>query len=438
VASVFKKKRDRGNRMSSWYYAYVDADGVRRTEKGCPDRAATEAMARKAESEAELRRRGVIDAKMDALAAHQARPLSEQVDAWRDALLHEGNTPKHADQTADRVRRLIAVMFGARPDDIDGKTMKRAQQEKARENISRLVARARLSDLATERVQAALATFRDSGRSAQTCNHYRAGIRAFARWAWRTGRLRENPLVGLAGYNAKEDRRHDRRTLSLEELTRLIAVAERGPDFQAMTGKARSLVYRLAASSGLRFSDIASIRPASFDWKAALRIQGQAFDLVPGHGAPQLPLQQRLDQQHEEIKAQQGLNSTHLLEEDGGHLEFRLQLLEPLLDHRLSLVRQQQRLCRKLSVVGDQREDPVTDRCRRQRRVVQRVLQLEPALHLPPIARLVIGSATPLLAEDLLFVLLDLQLNPVHRPVGLQDRLHPLGDLSSPAVAGPW
>ena len=159
-------------------------------------------------------------------------------------------------------------MFGARPDDIDGKTMTRPQQAQARETIGRLVAKARLSDIATERVQAALATFRDSGRSAQTCNHYRACVRAFARWGRRTGRLREYPLDGLSGFNVKEDRRHDRRTLSLDELTRLIEVAERGPDFQAMTGPVRALCYRLAASTGLRYSEIASIRPASFDWKA--------------------------------------------------------------------------------------------------------------------------------------------------------------------------
>ena len=268
MASVFKRARDKGNRLASWYVAYVDADGVRRTVKGCPDKAATEAMARKLESEAELRRRGIIDAKADQYAAHAARPLSEHLDAWRETLLNEGTTPKHADQTADRVRRLIAVMFGARPDDIDGKTMSRARQEEARETIGRLLAKARLADLGTERVQAALATFRDSGRSAQTCNHYRAGIRAFVRWCKRTGRLREYPLEGLTGFNAKEDRRHDRRTLSLDELQRLIAVAERGPDFQAMTGPARSLCYRLAASTGLRHGEIASVRPASFDWKA--------------------------------------------------------------------------------------------------------------------------------------------------------------------------
>ncbi len=269
MASVFKRTRDKGNRLASWYFAYVDADGVRRTEKGCPDKAATEAMARKAESEAELRRRGIIDAKADQYAAHAARPLSEHIDAWRESMIHQDDTPKHADQTAGRVRRLIAVLFGARPNDIDGKRMTRPQQAQAREAVSRLVVKARLSDITPDRVQAALATFRDSGRSAETCNHHRNAVRAFARWCKRTGRLREYPLEGVTGFNAREDRRHDRRTLSLDELTRLIAVAERGLDFQAMTGPARALCYRLAASTGLRYSEIGSIRPASFDWKAA-------------------------------------------------------------------------------------------------------------------------------------------------------------------------
>ena len=110
-----------------WYYRFVDADGIKRTAKGCSDKRATEDLARDAEAEAAKIRAGLVDAKDLARRDHQARPLSEHLDAWRETLLHEGNTPKHADQTADRVRRLIAVMFGARPDDIDGKTMSRVQ-----------------------------------------------------------------------------------------------------------------------------------------------------------------------------------------------------------------------------------------------------------------------------------------------------------------------
>ena len=197
-------------------------------------------MARAAETEAAKIRAGLVDAKDLARRDHLDRPLSEHVTAWREAMLNQGHTPKHAHQSADRLRRLVAVMSGARPDDIDGKTMSRSRQEEARDTIDRLLAKAKLSDISTERVQAAIATFRDSGRSAQTCNHYQACARAFARSAWKTGRLRDYHLVGLTGYNAKEDRRHDHRTLSLDELTRLIQVTGRGPTFQEMTGPARA------------------------------------------------------------------------------------------------------------------------------------------------------------------------------------------------------
>jgi integrase len=119
-----------------------------------------------------------------------------------------------------------------------------------------------------ERVQKALATLRGEGRSLGTCNHYRTAIKAFAKWCHDTHRSKQDALRGVQGFNAKEDRRHDRRTISLEELQHLIAVAERGPAYQAMTGPMRALCYRLAVATGLRYSEIASIKPESFDWKA--------------------------------------------------------------------------------------------------------------------------------------------------------------------------
>ena len=127
-----------------WYYRYVDADGVKRSRKGCTDRRATEELARAADAEAAKIRAGLVDVKDLARRDYQARPLSEHLTAWRDAMLNQGNTPKHSDQSADRVRRLIAVMFGARPDDIDGKTMSRSRQEQARATIDRLVAKAKI------------------------------------------------------------------------------------------------------------------------------------------------------------------------------------------------------------------------------------------------------------------------------------------------------
>jgi integrase len=281
MASIFKAKGDK--RYTILYY---DENRKRRKKTGYTDKAETRRLANELEDQARRRRDGLDDPRAEAFREHGARPLAEHLDTWRDTMRNQGHTAKHADQSAERVRRLLAVIFGAKPDDIDGKTMTRAQQEQARATVDRLIAKTRLADVATERVQAALATFRNSGRSAQTCNHYRACVRAFARWCWKTGRLRDQPLIGLTGYNVKEDRRHDRRTVSLEELQRLIAVAERGPDYQAMTGPMRALCYRLAVATGLRLSEIASIAPASFDWmapnvrvKAAYTKNGQEAEL---------------------------------------------------------------------------------------------------------------------------------------------------------------
>ena len=72
----------------------------------------------------------------------------------------------------------------------------------------------------------------------------------------------------MKGFNAKEDRRHDRRTISLDELQSLIAVAEQGPEVLGVAGPVLALWYRLAVATALRYSEIASIKSKSFDWKA--------------------------------------------------------------------------------------------------------------------------------------------------------------------------
>ena len=259
----YRKKR------GTWFYRYVDGAGRQVERKGHPDLVTTKLMAAKAESEAVKVRSGLIDARDQALATDAARPLADHLDAWESDLLAKGATPKHAGMTSDRARRLVAVMRGGRLSDLDGKTLTRADRLTVRQRVAEMVKAARLSDLTPDRVQAALASIRAEGRSLQTCNHHRAAIRAFTRWAWKSGRLTSDLLIGVAGFNAKEDRRHDWRTLSLDDLRRLIDAAQRGPTYRRMTGPARALCYRLAVASGLRHSEIGSITPEAFDFGTA-------------------------------------------------------------------------------------------------------------------------------------------------------------------------
>jgi integrase len=63
----------------------------------------------------------------------------------------------------------------------------------------------------------------------------------------------------------RTDRRHDRRALTIEELRRLLAAAQTGPERFGIGGAERALVYRLAVESGLRANELRSLTRGSFD-----------------------------------------------------------------------------------------------------------------------------------------------------------------------------
>jgi integrase len=259
VASLRKRGR-------VWYFRFTDSDGVKRERKGCTDKRATEELARAAESEAAKVRAGLIDPRDRATLAQQARPLAVHLADFESDMLAKGDTPKHAKLYADRARRVAGLVMGGRLADIDpGRRAPRAAREHAAAVMAGLLGAGRLGDLTAYRVQEALATLRKAGRSLLTLNHHRASIRGFVLWARKDGRLRDDPLFGLAGFNANEDRRHDRRTISVGELQRLIEAAHARPPYRLMTGPARALCYRLAVATGLRYSETLSLTPASFD-----------------------------------------------------------------------------------------------------------------------------------------------------------------------------
>lgn len=236
MSSVYKKSRDRKRPGASWYITFVNEHGRRQTVKGCPDKAATEAMARKLESEAELRRRGVIDPKADHLANHEARTLVDHLNDFHNFLVGKGTTVKHADLTRNRVARLIDL------------------------------ARARhVSDMVPSRVQASLRTVRDTGVSLRSVHHYTRAAKAFSRWLWRDGRARDDALAHLTSPNPDADRRHERRALTPGEATRLIEAAVHGPVVEGLNGTDRAMLYRLAMGTGFRAGELGSLTPECFD-----------------------------------------------------------------------------------------------------------------------------------------------------------------------------
>jgi len=103
------------------------------------------------------------------------------------------------------------------------------------------------------------------GSSAQTRNHYLKAIKAFTRWLRKDGRAKTDPLEFLSQWDAKTDRRHDRRAMTKPEFARLVFAAMEGPPVKAVAGPDRAMLYSLAAWTGYRRGELASLTPRSFD-----------------------------------------------------------------------------------------------------------------------------------------------------------------------------
>lgn len=237
MASIYKRKRDKGRRHAPYWIQYFDHDGRRRTKKGFTDKGLTEQLAAKLENEALLRSRGMIDAKQEALNERQASPIEEHLAAFERSLVGKANTEKHVGLAMSRIRRIV-----------DGCGFQT------------------LGDLDPDSVEEFLVELREEEDIGfRTHNHYVQAIDGFCRWLVSKRRLASNPLAGLPRLNAEADVRRRRRALTAEEMTKLIESARTsGLDIQGYSPELRARVYTLAYFTGLRRKELASLTPRSF------------------------------------------------------------------------------------------------------------------------------------------------------------------------------
>ena len=223
-----------------------DANGKSRGVPLCDDADAAESMLAAMKEKAKRIKRGDIDPFED----HRERPLAEHVEHFQSFLESKGNTAAHVTLT---VQRLSAV--------VDGCKFKK------------------LSDLNAGRVSGWLADRRKTktdkegeiiaGLSVASSNHYLVAMKSFGHWLVKDRRGPENPFAHLSRLNGRVDVRHERRALTQKELGGLIGAVEKSDEtFRGLDGSTRAMLYRVAAMTGLRASELASLTPASFDLAA--------------------------------------------------------------------------------------------------------------------------------------------------------------------------
>jgi len=213
-----------------------DANGKLRPVALCDDADAAEDMLAAMKQRAKRIARGDIDP----FEEHRKRPLAEHLEQFQSALLAKGATLKQAQQVFSRCQKII-----------DACGFKR------------------LADLWPSTVANDLRERRQQGLGIQTSNHYLAAIKSFANWLAKDRRIPTNPLTHLGKLNPKVDIRHERRALTQRELGGLIATVEKSQEtFRGLNGSTRAMLYRLAAMTGLRASELASLTSASFELAA--------------------------------------------------------------------------------------------------------------------------------------------------------------------------
>ena len=249
MATVFKRG-GKGNRGGYWYFSWFDYTGKRRTKcSRTTDKATAERIAAKLDADAAARRSGVIDSTLERFGIEARRPIAEHVADYKSHLEARQNTARHVDLTIAHIQAIIGQCAADTFRGLNGAvvmqaidTIRRAGNRKTKDERNRVP------------------------MSLRTCNSYLRSIKSFTRWLWIEKRCPDDLLVGLHGFNEETDRRHTRRELTVDEISYLLPFVERlTTPMHNLPGPDRAMLYRLALGTGLRASELRSLKPESFN-----------------------------------------------------------------------------------------------------------------------------------------------------------------------------
>jgi integrase len=212
-----------------WYVRYKDIDGKWKEEKAFTDKQKSKSKADEIQDRVDEGLQGV-----GGHDEHHQKPLEDHIKAWEAALRNEGLSAGEAKRFAGRVRK-VAAGCGA----------------------------VRIISLRQFEVESYLGSRRndpEAPMSAQTHKFYVQALKRFTRWLVKAGRSDRDRLAELETPAVGDDQRtHNRRALTADEFQRLVQAAEGGPTLQGISGPDRAMLYILAAWTGYRRGELASV-----------------------------------------------------------------------------------------------------------------------------------------------------------------------------------
>jgi integrase len=239
MASIFKRTyRDKATgkqkKTAAWYGQYTDEHGKTVRAKLSPNRTAAEQMLAALVAKVERIKAGLHDPYSDQLGVS----LSVLLDSFEQHQRSNGITEKQTSQVRRRCERAFdgCEFFTLREANSDDVESWLAEQQRTQQRFG-----------------------------ASSRNHFVKSLKAFGNWLVTSRKVRENPFRHLKRVNAKTDVRKSRRVLSQDEFSRLIEATRTGKTLRTLTGENRAMLYTVAAYTGLRASELASLTPESFN-----------------------------------------------------------------------------------------------------------------------------------------------------------------------------
>lgn len=147
MATIYKRGGKK-NRGGTYIIQYTVENGIRRTQKGCSDRDATETLARKIEADVMLKKWGIIDQRADRFAKEGRKSTDVHIETFHADVLARGVKVEYADKLDFRIRKVFELA-GVRY----------------------------LPDITPSVIQTALGRIKDDGRSPKTCNNTLAAVK---------------------------------------------------------------------------------------------------------------------------------------------------------------------------------------------------------------------------------------------------------------------
>lgn len=251
------------------YYARIKyPDGrVRRVSLGVTDQEAARQLRSQLQREADQEKAGIIDASV----RHQKTPLIGMMTELPKRKHQRNQYGKILHHSSDLAREdLYAAMAGSHLADYAAHLLAGGRTQRHVDELVRLIRRVALvcgfefpGDLDSTVLERHLVALITAGKSFRTRNAALKYLRAFINWMVRTNRLGKNPFKTIATLNEEADpQRRQRRALTADEFTKLLAATEKAGVIEGLDGPQRRTLYLLAAWTGLRKSELAALRIA--------------------------------------------------------------------------------------------------------------------------------------------------------------------------------